>query len=39
MDIPDGRLRSERLNIKFNQFTVTSNEPQRGKLYNIATLA
>ena len=38
MDIPDGRIRAERLDIEFNQFSVTPNEPQRVKLYDMATL-
>ena len=39
MDIVEGRIRAERLNIEFNQSSLTSHEPQRVKLYNIATLA
>ena len=38
MDIPEGRLRTDRLDIKFNQVQLTSNKPQRVKLYNMATL-
>ena len=38
MDIPEGRIRAERLDIKFNQAPLISNEPQRVKLYNMATL-
>ena len=38
MDIPEGRIRAERLNIEFNQAPLISNEPQRVKLYNMATL-
>ena len=39
MDIPEGRIRADRLDIEFNQFPVTPNKPQRVKLYNMATLA
>ena len=39
MDIPEGRIRVERLDIEFNQSPVTVNAPQRVKLYNMATLA
>ena len=39
MDIPESRIRAERLDIEFNQSPVTPNEPQRVKLYNMATLA
>ena len=38
MEIPEGRIRADRLNIEFNQVPLTLNEPQRVKLYNIATL-
>ena len=38
MDIPEGRIRADRLNIEFNQVPLTSNEPQRFKLYNMAKL-
>ena len=38
MDIPEGRIRADRLEIEFYQATLTSNEPQRVKLYNMATL-
>ena len=38
MYIPEGRIRANRLDIEFNQAPLISNEPQRGKLYNIATL-
>ena len=38
MDIPEGRIRAERLDIEFNKASLSSNEPQRVKLYNIATL-
>ena len=39
MDIPEGRIRADRLDIEFNQAPLTSNEPQRVKLYNMATLS
>ena len=39
MDMPDGHIRAERLDIEFNQSSVTPNEPQRVKLYNVATFA
>ena len=38
MDIPEGRIRADRLYSKFNQALLMSNEPQRVKLYNMATL-
>ena len=38
MDIQDGRIRADRLDIEFNQVQLTSNEPQRVNLYNMATL-
>ena len=38
MDIPEGRTRADRLDIEFNQVLLTSNEPHRVKLYNMATL-
>ena len=38
MDIPEGRIWAERLDIEFNQAPLTSNQPQRVKLYNMATL-
>ena len=38
MDIREGRIRADRLDIEFNQAPLTSNEPQRVKLYNVATL-
>ena len=38
MDILEGRIRAYRLDIEFNQAPLTSNEPQRVKLYNMATL-
>ena len=38
MDIPEGRIRADRLNIEFNQVPLISNKPQRVQLYNMATL-
>ena len=38
MDIPEGRILADRLDIEFNITPLISNEPQRDKLYNIATL-
>ena len=38
MDIPEGRIRADRLDIEFNQDPLILNEPQRVKLYNMATL-
>ena len=38
MDILEGRIRADRLDIEFNQAPLISNEPQRFKLYNMATL-
>ena len=38
MDISEGRIRADRLDIEFNQVPLTSNEPQRVKLYNMARL-
>ena len=38
MDIQEGRIRADRLDIEFNQAPFISNEPQRVKLYNMATL-
>ena len=38
MDIPEGQIRADRLGIDFNQTPLISNEPQRVKLYNMATL-
>ena len=37
MDIAEGRIRADRMATEFNQATLTSNEPQRVKLYNMAT--
>ena len=38
MDIPQGRIRTDRLDIEFNQAPLITNQPQRVKLYNMATL-
>ena len=38
MDIPEGRIRADRLDIEFNQVPLISKQPQRVKLYYIATL-
>ena len=38
MDFPEGRTRADRSDIKFNQAPLSSNEPQRVKLYSMATL-
>ena len=38
MDIPEGRIQADRLDIEFNQARLFSNEPQRVKLYNMAIL-
>ena len=38
MDIPEGRIRADRLDIEIDQAPLSSNEPQRVKLYNMATL-
>ena len=38
MDIPEGRIRVDRLDIEFNQAPLTSNELHRVKLYNMVTL-
>ena len=37
-DIQEGRIRADRLDIEFNQAPLPSHEPQRVKLYNVATL-
>ena len=37
MEILEGRILADRLDIEFNQVPLTSNEPQRVKLYNMAT--
>ena len=38
MDIQEGCIRADRLDIEFNQIRLTSNELQRFKLYIMATL-
>ena len=38
MDILEGSIRADRLDIEFNQVPLTLNKPQRVKLYNMATL-
>ena len=38
MDIPEGRIRADSLDIEFNTVKLTSNEPQCVRLYNMATL-
>ena len=38
MDIPEGRIRADRLDIEFDQAPLSSNEPQRVKLSNMPTL-
>ena len=38
MDIPEGHIRADRLDIEFDQAPLSSNKPQRVKLYNMATL-
>ena len=38
MDIPEDRIRADCLIIEFNQAPLISNEQQRVKLYNMATL-
>ena len=38
MDIPESRIRADRLDIEFNQAPIISNEPQRVKLYNMEIL-
>ena len=38
MDIPESRKQADRLEIEFDQVSLSSNVPQRVKLYNIATL-
>ena len=38
MDVPEGRIRADRLDIKFDQAPLPSLEPQRVTLYNMATL-
>ena len=38
MDIPEGRIWAERLDIEFNQAPLSSNKPQSVKLYSMVTL-
>ena len=38
MDIREGRIRAARLDIEFDQASLSSNEQQRVKLYNMTTL-
>ena len=38
MDVPEGRILADRLDIEFDQAPLPSREPQRVKLYNMATL-
>ena len=38
MDIPEGLIWADRLDIEFHQAPLTWNEPQRVNLYNMATL-
>ena len=38
MDVLEGRIRADGLDIEFNQAPLPSHEPQRVKLYNMATL-
>ena len=38
MDISEGRIRAHRLDIEYIQDPLISNESQRVKLYNMATL-
>ena len=38
MDITGGRIRADRLDFEFNQAPLTSNDPQRVKLYKMAKL-
>ena len=38
MDIPEGGIRADCLEIEFKLAPLISNEPQRVKLYNLATL-
>ena len=38
MEIPEGRIRVDHLDNELNQSPLTSNEPQRVKLYNMAML-
>ena len=38
MDVPEGLIRANNSNIELNQTPITSNEPQRLKLYIMYTL-
>ena len=38
MDVPEGRIRANGLDIEFEPAPPASREPQRLKLYNMATL-
>ena len=38
MDIPDGLIRVDHLDIELDQAPLSSAKPQRVKLYNMATL-
>ena len=38
MDAPESRIRANRLDIEFDQVPPALQEPQRLKLYNMATL-
>ena len=37
MDVPEGRIRADQLDIEFDKAPPASREPQRVKLYNMAT--
>ena len=37
MDILEGSIRSDRLDIEFNQASLLSNKPKRVKLFKLAT--
>ena len=39
MDVPDGRIRVDHLDIEFDQAPPASRKPQQLKLYNMLTLA
>ena len=39
MDIPEGRIRADHLDIELDQALLASRELQQHKLYNILTLA
>ena len=38
MDVPEGQIRADYLNFVLDQAPLTSNDPQRLKLYNMLTL-